>query len=203
MRTARGEPQNHVAFVDRRAVDDLILFNDTHREAREVVFPFGVHARHFGGFTADEGAAREFAALGDARDDAGGDVHVELAAGVVVEEEEALGALHENVVHAHGDEVLAHGVVAAEAEGEHKLRSHAVGARDENGVLVFLAHFEESAEAADGAENARNEGALGGGFDAFDEFVSGVDRHAGSCVGELGHCLTNQEKRGGAGFVFP
>ena len=90
--------------------------------------------------------------------------------------------------------------MTAEAEGEHEFRSHAVGARDENGVLVFLAHFEESAEATDGAENARNEGALGGGFDAFDEFVSGVDRHAGSCVGELGHCRTKSGKEGAAGI---
>ena len=45
--------------------------------------------------------------------------------------------------------------MTAELEGEHELGAHAVRAGDENRVLVFLADFEERAEAADGAEDAR------------------------------------------------
>ena len=44
----------------------------------------------------------------------GGDVDVELAAGEVVEEEERLGALHEDVVDAHRHEIDADRVVAVE-----------------------------------------------------------------------------------------
>ena len=156
-------------------------------EACEVVFAFRIHARHFGGFTADKSAASEFAALGDTGDNATGDVNVKLAAGIVVEEEEAAGTLHEDVVDAHGNEVLADRVVTAELEGEHELGAHAVRAGDENRVLVFLADFEERAEAADGAEDARDHRALGKGLDAFNEFVAGIDGNAGSRVGKLAH----------------
>ena len=65
---------------------------------------------------------------GDALDDVGGDVDVELAAGEVVEEEQRLGALHQDVVDAHRDEVDADGVVAVERERELELGAHAVGA---------------------------------------------------------------------------
>ena len=90
-------------------------------------------------------------------------------------------------VDAHGNEVLADRVVTAELEGEHELGAHAVRAGDENRVLVFLADFEERAEAADGAEDARDHRALGKGLDAFNEFVAGIDGNAGSRVGKLAH----------------
>ena len=93
----------------------------------------------------------------------------------------------EDVVDAHGNEVLADRVVTAELEGEHELGAHAVRAGDENRVLVFLADFEERAEAADGAEDARDHRALGKGLDAFNEFVAGIDGNAGSRVGKLAH----------------
>lgn len=187
VRAARGKAENRVARLDRAAVDDLVLFDNADGEACEVVFAFRIHARHFGGFAADQSAACEFAALGDTSDNAAGDVNVELAAGIVVEEEEAAGTLHEDVVDAHGNEVLADRVVTAELEGEHELGAHAVRAGDENRVLVFLADFEERAEAADGAEDARDHRALGKGLDAFNEFVAGIDGNAGSRVGKLAH----------------
>ncbi len=72
-----------------------------------------------GRLAADQRAAGLLAAGGDALDHVGRDVDVELAAGEVVEEEQRLGALHEDVVDAHRDEVDADGVVPAEREGEH------------------------------------------------------------------------------------
>ena len=42
VRAARSETQNHVAFVDRGAVDDFVLFNDAHGKARQVVV-IGTH----------------------------------------------------------------------------------------------------------------------------------------------------------------
>ena len=77
--------------------------------------------------------------------------------------------------------------MTVELHGEHELGADAVGARDENRVLVLLADFKQGAEAADGAEHARNHGALGRRLDAFDEFVAGINGNAGCCVGKLGH----------------
>ena len=46
-------------------------------------------------------------------DHGGANLGLELAAGIVVQEEERLGALHHQVVHAHRHQVDADGVVAA------------------------------------------------------------------------------------------
>ena len=68
-----------------------------------------------GGLAADQRAARLLAAGRDALDDVGGDRDVEPLADVVVEEEQRLGALHQDVVDAHRDEVDADRVVARRA----------------------------------------------------------------------------------------
>ena len=65
--------------------------------------------------------------MSDTLDNAFGRVNVELSAAEVVKEEEALGTLHEDVVDAHGDQILTHRIMTVELEGEHELCSHAVG----------------------------------------------------------------------------
>ncbi len=74
----------------------------------------GKRARMLGGLAADQRAAGAFAAGRDALDHLGRDVDVEPLADEVVEEEQRLGALHEDVVDAHRDEVDADRVVPAE-----------------------------------------------------------------------------------------
>ena len=95
-----------------------------------------VHAGHLGGLSADERAAGLAAALGDAGDDLLGLGRAELARGEVVEEEEGLCAADHHVVHTHGDEVDADGVVPLEPLREQELGADAVGAADEEGILV-------------------------------------------------------------------
>ncbi len=128
MRPARGETEHRVARRDRTPVDDALLLDHANAEAREVVFPLGIHAGHLGGLAADKRAAGELAALGDALHHLGRDFVVELAAGEVIEEEERLGALAQHVVHAHGDEIDAHRVMTVQREGKLQLGAEAVGA---------------------------------------------------------------------------
>ena len=59
----------------------------------------------FCGFAADQSAAGDFAALSDTLDDSRGLVDFELAAGEVVEEVQWLGALDDQVIDGHRDEV--------------------------------------------------------------------------------------------------
>ena len=82
-------------------------------EAGEVVVAVAVHARHLRRLAADQRAAGQPAALGDAGDDRRALVGIELAGREIVEEEQRLGALHDDVVDAHGDEVDADRVVPA------------------------------------------------------------------------------------------
>ena len=179
--------EHNIAFGNRATVNDVVFFDDSHGKACEIIFTFGVHAGHFGRLPADERTAGKFAALGNALDDALGRVDVKFAAAEIVKKEDAARALHQNVVDAHGNQILSYRVVAIELESKHQFGADAVGARDKHRILVLFADLKEGAEAADGTEHTGNHGALGRGLDAFDEFVAGINGNAGCCIGKLGH----------------
>ena len=123
-----------------------------------------------GHLAAHERAAALLATAGDAAHDLGDVLGAELADGDVVEEEEGLGAHGDDVVDAHGDEVLAHGVVAVEQLGDRELGAHAVGAGDQHGVLHVLEglHGEAGAEAAQAADHLGATRGLDGALDRLD-----------------------------------
>ncbi len=112
-----------------------------------------------------------------------------LPAREVIEKEERLGALHENVVHAHRDEVDADGVVPAVLERELELGADAVGAGDQHRLAVALRDLEQRAEAADAREHLGAQRALGERLDALDQRIAGIDVHAGVAVREGGVVL--------------
>jgi hypothetical protein len=184
MRAARGKPQQRVARHDGLAVDDALLFHHADAEARQVVLALRVHARHFRGLAADQRAAGLLAAFGDAADHLRRHAPVELAAGEIVEEKQRLGALHENVVHAHRHQVDADGVVAAEHEGELELGAHAIGAGNQDGLPVLLRDRAQRAETPEPGQHLGAHRALGERLDGFDQRVAGVDVHAGVTVRE-------------------
>ena len=82
---------------------------DGHPHLGEQCRPIGVEQSVQG--TAD-------AVVGQMRHLLGAEPHVELPAGEVIEEEERLGALHEDIVGAHRDQVDADRVMAGERERE-------------------------------------------------------------------------------------
>ena len=84
---------------------DLLALDRAHGEAREIVVVAVIHAGHLGGLAADERAARLPAALGDPGDDLARRRHIELAGREIVEEEQRLGALDDEIVDRHGDEI--------------------------------------------------------------------------------------------------
>ena len=75
------------------------------REAGEVVVAVPVVLRHLGGLAPDQRAAGLPAALDDALDQRLRGRRLELARGEIVEEEQRLGAVHQEIVDAHGDQV--------------------------------------------------------------------------------------------------
>src|SRR5690606_34403331 len=92
-------------------VDNARLFDCSDGKTGQVVLAIGVHAGHFSRFAADQGASGQLAALGNAADNAGGGIDRQLAAGEVIKKIQRLGALHQNVVDAHGDQVYTHGIM--------------------------------------------------------------------------------------------
>ena len=132
MRAARCQPQHHVARRDVAARQQPVAFGGADREAGEVVVALGIHAGHLRRLAADQGAAGAPAAFGDAGDDATSGVDIEPAAGIVVEEEQRLGALDHDVVDAHRHQVDADRVGNARLDRDLELGADAVGARDED-----------------------------------------------------------------------
>ena len=94
-------------------------------------------------------------------------------------------ALYRDVIDTMIDEVGAYCVVDVEFECDFEFRADAVGAGDENGVLVFRGiELEEAAEAADVSEDLLGEGLLGQVLDALFGAVSGGDVDARVCIGD-------------------
>ncbi len=144
-----------------------------------------VHAGHFGGLAADQRAAGLPAAFGDAADDRRALVRIELAGGEIVEEEQRLGALHDDVVDAHGDEVDADRVVLARVDGDLQLGADAVIGGDQHRVgEARRLEVEQAAEAADLAIGARPPGRAHQRLDLLDHEIAGIDVDAGLGIGE-------------------
>ena len=184
MEAARSEAEDDVAGHDALSGQLLAPLDGADAEAGEVVVARAVHAGHLRRLAADEGAAGEAAALGDAGDDGLGGAGLKLAGCEIVEEEQRLGALHDQVVDAHGDEVDADRVVPAGVDGELQLGADAVRGRDEQRVgEPGSLRIEKRAEAAQlwvGTGTAR------GGDERSDgahERVARLDRHAGAGIG--------------------
>ena len=153
-------------------------------EAREIVVLVVIHAGHLGRLAADQRATRDAAALGDALDDGGAGLDVELAGGEIVEEEQRLGALDDQVVDAHGDEGGADVVMAAGGDGDLQLGADPVGRGDQQGIAVAeLSQVEERAEAAEAGGAAAPRGRPGERLDRLDQRVAGVDVDTGLSVG--------------------
>jgi len=111
---------------------------------------------------------------------------VELAGGVVVQEEQRLGAAHYQVVDAHGDQVDADAVVFVQVQGQAQFGAHAVGAGNQHGLFVAGRDFTEGAKTAQATHDFGARSALGDALDAFDQCFTGVDVYTGVLVAQGG-----------------
>ena len=186
MKTAGGQAKHHIASCHLAAIEDLGSLNHAHGKAGQVVFAIGVHAGHLGCFTTNQGAARGLTALGNAAHHGGGRVECKSATGEIIQKEEWLRPLNENVVHTHGHEVDAHGVVPVQGEGQLELGAHAIGAGHQHGLHQPFGQAAQGAEATNAREHLWPHGALGQRLDAVDESVAGIDVHASVAVGQAG-----------------
>src|SRR5690606_20817037 len=146
------------------------------REPGEIVVSDRVHARHLSRFSPDEGAACGAAATGDALDDSGSRLDIQLAGGEVIEERQRLGALHDEIVDAHGDQVYADRVVPADGVGDPELRPDAVRCQDQERIAIAGAgEIEKAAEAAEAPVSSRASGRARQRLDALYQRIPGID----------------------------
>ena len=184
MGAAGSERHKCIAGLDAGAVDNVPFFDDAHGEACEIVFPAAVEARHLGGFAPCKSAAGELAAARDAFDDPRRDVDIQAGSGVVVEEEEGLGADDEAVVHAHGNKILADAIVAVMVDGQAQLCADAIRSGHEHGSLVTLRQARQRCESADAAEYLRAARSCCGRRNAPDERRARINIDASIAIGE-------------------
>ena len=189
-----GQADEDVARRDFAAVDEVGFFHNADGKAGDVVFACLVEAGHFRGFAADERRIRLRAAVGDAFDDVGGDFGFEFAAGEVVEEVLRRGAVAEDVVDAHGDGINADGVVFAEGKGNFQLGADAIGAGDEDGVLV-AAQVVKGAKGADLSEDAGVVGRTRVALDAGDGVITRFFVHARAFVVQAHASFSSRSSR--------
>ena len=185
VRTGGVDAEHRVADADAAAVDDRRLLDHADGEACQIVVFPGVEPRHLRRLAAEQRRPGQLAAAGDAPDDRGGPFDVQPPARVVVEEPQRLRAGDEDVVDAHGDQVDADRVVAAELDGQPELGADAVRPGDEHRLAVAIeGQLEQAAEAADAAEHASASGACDERRDALDQGVAGGDVDAGVGIRE-------------------
>ena len=100
----------------------------------------------------------------------------------VVEEEQRPRALHQDVVDAVVDEVVAHRVVAPGQEGEFELGTDAVRAGHQDRALQPRGHAEEPAEGAQPGEGAGGGGGMQQRRDPLLGTIARIDVDAGVTV---------------------
>src|SRR5690606_6355651 len=152
----RGEPDERIALPDAVLARALVLLDDAHDEAGQVVVARRVEVRHLRRLAAEERAPVLAAPLRDAGHDRLRNARLETAHPDVVEEEERPRALDEDVVHAVVDQIAPDRVVLAGEDCDFQLRPDAVRARDEHRPLVPRGDPEQPAERARLGEDARH-----------------------------------------------
>ena len=182
----RGQSHDHVA-LGHALGQHLCAIDHAHHRAGQVVGARLVHIGHLGSLAAQQHAAGRAAGRGYARHQRGGHGRVELRDCYIVHKEKRARALHQNVVDAVVDDILAHRVVAADRLGHQRLRADAIGRGDQHRLGDRGAkrgrEIKTSAERAHAGEN-------GGGMRRADGFGHelrgarpGVDVDAGLLIG--------------------
>src|SRR5699024_2791966 len=146
------QAEQHAIGVDAGPVDDVVTLDGADGKAGQVILPVAVHARHFRGLAADEGAAGLPTAFGNARYHLGCRVDIKAAAAEVVEKEQWLGSTDQNIVDAHGDQVDSDGVVPAQFAREQQFGAYPVGTGNKHRIAKPLSEVKQSAESAQAAK---------------------------------------------------
>src|SRR5918994_4293215 len=150
MQAAGRESDQKIAFNNRVRLGNVLSFHRADGESRQIIFAVREIARMFSGLAADQHAARLPATLSDAADYRLSDLDIEFAAYKVIQEEQRLGALRQNIVHAHRDKIDSDRIMNPGGKSDFELRADAVGRGHQDRLTVAATlQIEERAKAAD------------------------------------------------------
>ena len=103
--------EDGITGSDARTREHVIALDCSNTEAREVVVAFRIHARHLGGLAADQSTTSLPASFSNRSNHRRGYLIVQLPRRIIIEEKQRLGALDDEIVSAHRNEVDAYAVM--------------------------------------------------------------------------------------------
>jgi hypothetical protein len=185
--TGREETDDDIPHPHPGGAQGLIAFDRPDGEADQIELAGLHHTGVLGHLPAQQGGTDLAAPLGHPGHQIGHLGRVHRPGRDVVEEEQRLGALAHEVVHAHGDQIDADGAEPSQGPGDQRLGAHAVRGRHQHRVAISAGvQGEQTAEAPKPADHL---GTQGGGHqrpDPIDGPLAGLDVHAGIGVGGRG-----------------
>ena len=188
MHAGRGEADNDVACLDIRPRQEVLAPDGAHRKAGKIVIATMIDAGHFRRLATDQRASGLAAGRRDAFHDGRADHGVELAAGKIVEKEQGLGALHDEIIDRHGNEIDADRVVAGGFDRDLDLGAYPVVRRNQDRIREARGfEVEQPAKSADFRVGARARRAAHQRLDQFHHAIAGVDIDTGGRVAPFIH----------------
>ncbi len=182
--TGGGQPDEDVAYLDPVGTEELVPLDHTDSEADRVERPRLHDTGMLGHLAAQQGGPHLTASRGHSPDQLGHPVRVHRPDGDVVEEEEGLGPLADQVIHAHGHQVDADGVEPAGRLGYEGLGAYPVRARHQYRLAVPIGlEGEQATEPAEAADHLGAQGGVDQRADAVHGPIAGSDVDARSDVG--------------------
>ena len=128
METIRFEAEQDIACTDPVRTNPLAAFYRPDNETGQIVFTRSVEVGHFSGFAAAQRAAVFQTAGSYAANHLLDHARLQCPHADVIEKEKRLCPLHQNVIDAMVDQVVANRVVATAHHGDLELGAYAVGA---------------------------------------------------------------------------
>ena len=162
MQAGGGHGDDHVVFPHPVRAQQLVGLHHAHGGGGHIVLPRLHDPRMLRGLPAQEGAPGLHAALGNAGHNIGHMLGHHLADGDIVLQKQRLRPAHHQVVHAHGHQVDADGVMLAHSLGDRQFRAHPIGAGGQQRLTV-VTQGKQPGESAQTAPNLRPGGLLGQG----------------------------------------
>ena len=136
MKTAGRKPDQNISGDNGLGIENSFPFDDSDDEASQIIFTVGKIAGMLSGLAPDQYTARLTAACGNTPHNHLGDIDVKLAADKVIQEEKRLGALSDDIIHAHGHKIDADGIVFLHHERHFELGPDAVRGRNQHRVAI-------------------------------------------------------------------
>ncbi len=118
MDTAGSYADNTVTHSNFRTVNNPVALHYTDNKTGQIIIILLINSGHFRGFTPNQGATGLETTLGNPFDNLGCDFLPQSPHGQIIQKEQGRGAVHNNIIGAHGHQINADGIVFIHGYGD-------------------------------------------------------------------------------------